>query len=204
MTESEYILVLDKLLPMNSTEIGRVFEQAFDLWCDGKFVPSTREDDIYGHCDRQSKDGSRRVDIKAPKKYRRNDKFFAEDTFMLEWAHVFKCPEKKLKAFRKGWVFGNNTHLAIGYISNNTFYFLIFERQKLVDWCKEKGYGQPGKRVKRLKGAYEKTELIEGNEFTWKYDYLVWVTEKPEEIGGLVMKICIDKELKHILLNEPF
>ena len=204
MTEQEYILVLDKLLPMNSKDIGDVFEEAFDLWCNGKFVPGTREDDVYGHCDRRSKDNTRRIDIKAPKKYKRNDKFFAEDTFMLEWAHVFTCPEKRKKAYRKGWLFGNNTHLAIGYVSDNSFYFLIFNRQELVNWCKSKGYGEPGKRTKRLKGNYEKEETIEGDVFTWKYDYLVWVTEKPEEIGGLVMKICIDKELKQLLLNESF
>ena len=201
MTEQAFYTLCDKLLPLNSKAIGDVFEKAFDF-SDNKhrFTGTTAEENIFNHQDRKSDRSS--VDVKAVKKFKRNDKLFAEDTFMLEYRHI-GIDENGQEVYRDGWMFGKQTHLAIGYVSNFDFYFLFFDRAKLADWCVRNGYTNPDKLTIREKGVYAKMSDFNGKQCNWVRDELIWIDVPPENIDGFLGKFCISNILESIM-NNPF
>lgn len=186
------------LATMTNDDVGKLFESAFDrLYPNAKHT--SKEEDCYGHCDRILDDW--RFDIKGVKKKKRQDKEFVSDMFMLEYAFV-GIDEDGKKHYDEGWLHCKEMNrLAIGYITNKSFYFLIFDRDKLLKWCKKQGYDRVEKMEKRFKGKWEKPKYFKRDKIwcTWKYDLLLWIEDIPSKIDGFIEKIPIDDILQELL-----
>ncbi len=195
-----YCVITDYLAGLSPRSLGDVFEQTVSILDKkNRFTKTSREEDIYLHQD--LKNGKDTIDVKAVKKYRRNDKEFAEKVFLLEYRHVGVTESGEEKR-RPGWLFGSSKYLAIGYARDYDFYVLFFERDKLANWV-EKKLADGGLNITiRDKGQQEKPSVFGGVTCTWKYDEILWVFDDPKTIDGYlgerrVTKILYDMALKN-------
>ena len=191
MTTEDFKLTQQKLANMDNSKVGKIFELVFDkLYPNAKH--SSKKEDVYQHYDRIL--GKYTCDIKAIKKKKRFDETFPADEFLLEYCHIGE-DNNKVRRYKKGWLHAEEmTHLAIGYITKESFYFLIFDRAKLAEWCR-KTYKKKDF-VYREKGAWGHYIDIDGVKCRWTQDMLLWVNKDPSKIDGFVKKIQIDDLLK--------
>jgi len=102
-------------------ELGDLFE--FDvpkMMFGDKLVKSTKEDDIERHIDWHMDEKT--YDFKAPK--RKHNKF-QQGEILVEFTNVNG---------KKGWLFGEEDYLMIGYIIDDEFYYLKYNTTILADY----------------------------------------------------------------------
>lgn len=111
--------------------LGTYFEKAFEFMCEEKgrtVVPSTDAQDALDHIDYWVNETP--VDVKAPKHYKKNYDDFP-NTILLELTNVNGYA---------GWLRGKSKYIVFGYDAHPDFYFLIYDRQELLDWTEQQDF----------------------------------------------------------------
>mgnify|MGYP003342329040 CR=1 FL=1 len=101
-------------------------EQRFHNICVSKnwnISKSSENQDIHEHWDFKVRDSL--IDVKGLKRTARSDKNFNQEEIWVELQNV---------RGRKGWLRGKADYIAFEHED----YFLIVNRQELLDWCKKK------------------------------------------------------------------
>ena len=151
---------------LRSNEYGDLFEIDIpNLMYGDRLKDSTVEDDIEKHIDRYMDQES--YDFKAPK---RRGGVIVQGEILVESKNV---------QGNKGWLYGEEKYLMIGYVENNKFWFLKYDRQKLADWVDSHN-------VKWLDSRKDRK------------DRTAWIVPPGPE-GGLVAKIRIGKYVDEAL-----
>lgn len=148
---------------------GDLFEYDIPkLMYGNSLVKSSSGEDIDDHIDYYMYNES--YDFKAPK---RRGGVIVQGKFLVERKNVIG---------KTGWLYGKEKYLMIGYVdTNNKFWFLKYDRQKLADW-------------------------VDANNVEWlesrkdRMDKVAWITPPGTE-GGLLEKIRIGKYLDEALYN---
>ena len=182
-TYDEVVRELDKLstgkematLPggerMRSNEFGDLFEHDIPrLMYGDRLKPATSEDDCKLHIDGYI-DGES-YDFKAPK---HKNGVLAQGEILVEITNVHGEP---------GWLCGAEMYVMIGYVVDNTFYFLKYDRDRLLSYVVD---------------HYNEIDWVNGR--TGRDDEFAWITPPGTE-GGFVEAFRIGKYVDQALYER--